>query len=671
MRSFLTLALGLYLLPVSAQTFETTAAAPITDQATLVSPLVVFGLPDSLKSEGFGLEAVCLHVEHESVNRLIITLFAPDGTRVKLTHLNGRDEADHLTNTCFGEEGKYFPLEHPPYYGGYQPVLPLGVVNNGQNPNGVWRLMISEFQGEDYEGQLVQWSLTFGKHPARYDTILSDSQLPILSFDTHGNDIPTDPKITARLRIADHAPDAVNRSSGPFNGFDGPVGIELHGSSSATFWQQSFSFETRDAQGDDLDVPLLGLPAGSDWVLHGPFSDKSLLRNALTFALADAATQAYVPRARFCEVVLNGSYLGVYTLLEKIKRGSDRVDIDKLRQSDVSGDALTGGYIIKVDRKDAPGWHSTFKPAGGGSVYFNYVEPKAADLQPVQMAYIQAFVDSFEQALACPEFDDPEKGWRQFADEASFVEYFLFQEASKNVDAYRLSGHLFKPRNGTLHAGPLWDFNLAWRNANYVGNEVPVGWTFEGEPYGVPFWWEKLLQDAGFVEKLRCRWHVLRQTVLSQRHIFSVIDSLATTLEAPQKRHYDLYPIMGRGIWPNPTPIAKTYAQEIDEMKYWISQRLLWMDARLPGGCGSAVAPAAWVVYPNPVHDQLTVFFEARPPDASVLELVDMTGRVVVQQTNLVFETVLEVQQVEKGFYLLCYRDKTGQLLRVEKIIRL
>jgi hypothetical protein len=415
---------------------------------------------------------------------------------------------------------------------------------------------------------------------------------------------------------------------------------------------------------------------GADWVLHGPFSDKSLLRNALSYALADEASETYVPHARFCEVILNGSYLGVYTLVEKIKRGPARVDVAKLRKSDQQGDALTGGYIIKVDRKDAPGWASPNRPAGGGSVYFNYVYPKADDIQPAQTAYIQAYVDSFETALLRPDFADPTGGWRRFADENSFVEYFLFQEVCKNVDAYRLSGYLYKPRDsdgGKLHAGPLWDFNFAWRNANYADNEIPERWTFEGEPYGVPFWWQRLLEDETFTKNLQCRWVALRESVLSQRHIFGTIDSLTTVLAEPQKRHYTLYPIMGRGLYPNPDPIAKTYEEEIVNMKGWISERLQWVDANLPGTCDERTAgfeTSPWTVFPNPAHDVLTVFFEEKPLQEATLEVRDMTGRLALQERVLAFETNIDLQVLTKGLYLLLYRDKDGQIMRCEKLVK-
>jgi hypothetical protein len=662
---------------LSAQTFSIAPFAPLRDDAPLVSALDVSDLPGSIDTSEFGLEAVCIDLDYDEIHHLIITLYAPDGTMVKLTHLNGRDRADELPNTCFGAKGRYFPFEHPPFKDDeYQPVLPLGVVNNGQNPNGLWRLVMEESDGEDYEGVLTGWSLVFGTRPARPRTSLHSTHLPILKISTGGQTIFDDPKIDAHLSVVDHGPGDLNRPGGPFNGYDGPIGIERHGASSLTFWQPSFSFETRDAQGDDRDVALLGMPPGSDWVLHGPFSDKSLLRNALTYTLASEAGPAYVPRARFCELILDGAYLGVYTLIEKIKRGPQRVDIARMRKTDLSGDALTGGYIIKVDRRNAVGWYSSFVPDGGGKVFFNYVYPKADDIQPAQKAYIQGYVDSFENALARPGFDDPQGGWRRFAEENSFVEHFLFNELSKNVDAYRLSAFLCKARDsegGKLRAGPLWDFNLAWHNANYANNEVPGGWTFDGEDYGVPFWWRRLLDDTAFTQNLQCRWYELRQTVLSQRHIFSVIDSLDAALGTAKDRHYSLFPIMGKGLWPNPSPVAKTYAQEIENTKSWISERLQWIDTYLPGLCPArpeAWQPAPWLVFPNPASEQITVFFESDPGPGASLELSDLAGRVVERQSDVGFESVFVVRNLPAGMYVLTCRNGDGHVLNRVKWVK-
>lgn len=661
-----------------AQMFQSGEVTPIVPGRILVSKISVSGLPDSILQDGFGLESVCVDIEFERMNRLILTLYAPDGTMVKLTHMNGRSGADHFYSTCFGEKGKYFPFENPPYSGGYQPILPLGVVNNGQNPNRNWRLLVETLYAEDMQGDLLSWRLVFGHHPAASENTFKSSALPILSINTLGQHVLDDLKIYARLIVADQGNGQLNATTGPYNAYECPIGIEWHGASSKTFWQPSYSFETRDLAGHDVNVALLGLPAGSDWVLHGPFSDKSLVRNALTLALADRMSHDYVPRTRFCELMLNGQYMGVYTLLEKIKRDVQRVSIPAPSGADPLDESISGGYIIKVDRKDAPGWYSEFRPEGGGSVYFNYVYPNADNIHPNEATYLQAYVDSFEQTLASDYFQEFHTGWRHYADENSFIDYFLNHELCKNVDAYRLSGYLVKPHGwagqGKLKAGPLWDFNLAWRNANYANNEYPEGWTFEGEPYGVPFWWARLLQDSLYRANLACRWQELRATVWTQREIFRVIDSLTTALGAAKNRHFELYPILGRGLWPNPKPIAKTHEEEISNMKTWISRRLVWLDNMLLIACPDAPdyrEPAPLLVYPNPVADFLKIYIEKPAEGAAWLRLKNLSGITVLEQNQLFFETTLHVNQLPAGVYWLEYYDESRAAFYTQKIIKI
>ncbi len=269
---------------VCAQTFSATPMLVIAENGVLETRLDVSGLPQQVDDMRFGLESVCLNLSHNEVKHLIITLYAPDGTLIKLTHLTGRE--DDFQFTCFRDDAKPLAWAKPPYTGAFRSILPLGAANNGQNPNGTWRLVVEQYLGDaDDFGVLERWSLSFGDHPAPYSMPVS-SDLPVFRINTGGRYIPDEPKIPAHLGIAHSPAGARTNFDAPFNLYDGPIGIEWHGASSMSFWQPSFSIETRDTDGDDRDVPLLGLPTGADWVLHGPFTDKSLLRNALTFSLA-------------------------------------------------------------------------------------------------------------------------------------------------------------------------------------------------------------------------------------------------------------------------------------------------------------------------------------------------------------------------------------------------
>lgn len=267
----------------------------------------------------------------------------------------------------------------------------------------------------------------------------TSSNLPIVVIDTHGQAIPDEPKIEADMGIIYNGPGVRNNLSDPFNHYNGKIAIEIRGSSSQQFPKKQYGFETKDAQGKDLDVSLLNMPEEADWILSASYSDKTLMRNVLAYKLANDMGR-YASRTQFCEVVLNGDYHGVYMLMEKIKRDKNRVNISKMEPTDISGDALTGGYIIKIDKlegSDTDGWYSTFLPYPGAwqRIYYQYDTPKLEDLAPEQISYIKNFVFTFENLMTKPEYADPQNGYAQYIDIDSFVDYFILNEISRNVES--------------------------------------------------------------------------------------------------------------------------------------------------------------------------------------------------------------------------------------------
>ncbi len=142
------------------------------------------------------------------------------------------------------------------------------------------------------------------------------SNLPILKITTDGQGIPDEPKVDAQLGIIYNGDGVLNNSDDLPNEFDGKIGIELRGQSSQTFFEKfNYSFEFRDEEGEDIDTSFLNFPKESDWVLHGPYSDKTLLRNDLMMWTARSIGQ-YASRTRFCELIIDEEYLGVYLILE-------------------------------------------------------------------------------------------------------------------------------------------------------------------------------------------------------------------------------------------------------------------------------------------------------------------------------------------------------------------
>ncbi|MCS6934514.1 MAG: CotH kinase family protein [Chitinophagales bacterium] len=573
------------------QTFSASPNAPIPDNNTWeYYPLQVSGLHNNQINTNWGFEKITLTIYHTWVSDLEVWLGAPDGTQVLLfTNVGG--DGDNFINTAF-KKNYTTPIESgsAPFTGNYRPMGDLGLLNNGQNGNGTWYLKIIDSYPFSDQGTLVSWSIRFGNAPAVPDQPFT-TRLPIIKINTFGAGIPDEPKINAEIFIIDNA-NQINRPTDTLYAYRGRIGIEQRGSSSAWAPKKSYGFEIWDTNNQDIDTPLLGMPAESDWILNAHYFDKTLMRNVLAYHIANC-TGHYASRTRFCELFINNQYQGVYVLMEKIKRNKNRVNIAKLTPNDNAGDALTGGYILKIDKftgNGGDGFYSQYPPSNptNDAIFFQYDYPSDVNITPAQKAYIQNYVDSFEHALYGPNFQHITNGFRKYADELSFIDYLILNEVSKNVDGYRLSTYIHKDRQskgGKLIAGPAWDYDIAFFNADYCEAYLTTGWAYDFNYVcpgsAVPAWWERMRQDTLFNARLRCRWHYLRSGVLHIDTLFAFIDTTVAYIDSAQRRNFQLWNIIGVPTWPQPTPLPQSYAEEIQRLKWWLQQRIAWLDQQI------------------------------------------------------------------------------------------
>ncbi len=510
---------------------------------------------------------------------------------------------------------------------------------------------------------------------------LNSSNLPIIVINTNGQEIVDDPKITADMGIIYNGEGVRNAMTDPFNHYNGKIGIEIRGQSSQMFPMKSYSIELWDNSGNSLDKSLFGLPKESDWVLYAPYTDKTLMRNFLAYTMSRELGH-WAANCRFVEVVVNGDYKGIYVFMEKIKRGSGRVPVSKIGAADVSGDAVTGGYIFSID-KEADAWYSSVYPpygTNGQNIRFAYVYPKLSSIVAAQQNYLKNYVDSFEAALNGDQYQDKQNGWRRFADEASFIDYLIVNEVSRNVDSYRLSAYFNKDRQskgGKIVAGPVWDYDLAFRNANYCKGAETSGWAYHfnkdcpQDYWQIPFWWYQFEKDSAFQSNLRCRWKQVRQGSLSDSRIYNLIDSIVTLTAEAQQRHFQRWPVLGQYIWPNPQPIPTSYAGEISALKEWVSARISWISSNIPnaGPCydypASETSSIIAHFYPNPVGSSLTLDIKSSLVQKVLVRITDAMGRTMLSQAcNLHYgENYIPVAagQWSPGIYILSYQADSGE----------
>lgn len=439
---------------------------------------------------------------------------------------------------------------------------------------------------------------------------------------------------------------------------------------------------------------MLGLPVENDWVLHGPYSDKSLIRNVLAYHFAREMGQ-YAPRTKLCELFINDSYLGVYVFMEKIKRDTFRLDIGKLEAHEISGRDVTGGYIFKLDKRDEDEdyWVSPYPAIDGNEIQIIYNYPKPEDIVSEQKAYISNFVTEFEDALAGDNFYDPVLGYKPYIDMQSFIDFFLVNELAKNVDGYRISTFLHKDKDkldriSPIKAGPVWDFNFGFGNADYYDASITSGWQCElqipEDYWSNPFWWIKLRRDPEFFNQLVDSWTDYRNSILSDSRVNNVIDSLTLLLEDAQQRNFNTWPVLNQYIWAN-NYVGGSYENEINYLKNWISERIEWIDSQLdhykyPYSTEMRMGLEAMDlhIFPNPVLEEFNMALRFDRDDDLRVEILNILGQTTYREVFSLSrgEQILhfDPEQVsrampESGIYFLNLHAG-GEFLGTKKIIK-
>lgn len=516
---------------------------------------------------------------------------------------------------------------------------------------------------------------------------LTDSNLPIVVVTVpSGQVINDDTRVVCDMGVIDNPGGARNYVTDPYNDYNGKISIEMRGSTSQQYPKKNYGFETQDISGANNNVSLMGLPVENDWIFYGPYPDKTMIRNMLTYSLSRKMGH-YASGYRACELIINDEYRGVYILLERIKRDNDRVDITKLLPSDLSGEALTGGYIVKVDKLTGQSdynWTSNYN----NKVLFQFHDPEYLELASAQASYMENFVGEFEDAIYGPDFEDVVLGYPNYIETQSFYDFFILQELGRTVDGYRSSSFMHKDRangawNGKMIAGPMWDFNLSYGNADYCDADITTGWQYNFDEIcdfttAIPFWWEKLLESESYRNGLKCRWNELRNGPLHTDSINYFIDSMANYLEEGRIRNFQKWPIIGVYVNWNGF-VGQTYQEDLDFLKSYVAQRSLWMDANLPGGCNAGIAENEFIpeytkAWPNPTNGELNMGFTLQSHGDVVLKLFDFSGRELTRYNfgnykSGSFIESIRIDEFTSGsyFYTLTVNDQivgTGKILK-------
>lgn len=449
----------------------------------------------------------------------------------------------------------------------------------------------------------------------------TDSNLPIVSITTDNDPVSgkpvaiiDNPRVMATMKIIYHIDGSRNYLSELSNDlllyFNGRITIEIRGSSSQDLPKKSYGLTTFKADNvTNNNVPLFGMPKENDWILNSLAFDPTLIRDYLSYNLAQR-TGNYASRGMYCELVVNGIYKGLYLFMEKLKVDDNRINITKLLPTDITGDNITGGYVTKCD-----------KTTGGDPVAWTFVTtnfihdtPNPTAITTQQNNYIYNQFNSLKN-LSLAKNTSISVGYPSIIDIPSFVDFMILNELSSNADGYQLSTYFHKDRNGKLRAGPIWDFNLTFGNDLFVygfDRSKTNVWQFSnGDNEGAKFW-KDLFAEPTYLCYLTKRWQELNAVnqPLYYDSITNNINQTVAKISEAVVRENALWGTVGN------------HATQIANLKAWLKTRIAWMNTQLTNctACKNVTVPSLVISKIN-YHPASTI---AYPTDS--LEFIEITN---------------------------------------------
>jgi hypothetical protein len=382
-----------------------------------------------------------------------------------------------------------------------------------------------------------------------------------------------------------------DQNTSDYLNYNGRIGIEIRGSSSQSLPKKAYALTTLKADNvSNNNVSILGMPSENDWILNGLAFDPSLIRDYLSYNLSRQIGN-YATRTVYCEVVINGDYRGLYVMQEKIKSGTNRVNVTKIASTDNTEPNLSGGYITKADKDTGGDPIAWTMSSYAGSTNFIHELPKPSAVTPQQNTYIyNQFLNL--QATASASNASVVNGFPSVIDVPSFVDFMLINEIASNPDAYQFSTFFHKDRGGKLKAGPIWDFNLTYGNDLFLwgfNRSHTDVWQFaNGDNEGAKFW-KDLFNNSTYKCNFAKRWNQLTQTgqPLNYASLTQFIDQTVSLIAEAKIREEQRWSTTNY-------PSVQFPTTEINNLKTWLSTRISWMTTNLGSfsSCSSSVAPS-------------------------------------------------------------------------------
>lgn len=398
-----------------------------------------------------------------------------------------------------------------------------------------------------------------------------NSHLPILTVNTNGQKIPGESRdgSTIKTEIKIYDDETKNNYLTDEPKITTFANIRYRGNSSMKFDKKGYLIKLMKEDGTKNEQEIMGMSKHNEWVLHGPYLDKTLIRNYMWYNIS-AEIMEYAPNVRFCEIFVDGKYNGIYVMTESISRGiNGRISIDKYDKKDP-----VTGYIIRLDRGEENPFQnlnnfSKYTNILGEKLRFDVVYPSKTFFNSEIKKYIENDYSKFEKALYSFDY----KKYAQYIDVDNFVEYFLINEFTKNYDAGSCSTYLYKNLREKYKLC-VWDFNNCCDNFQEK--------SMRDEEFSLlgTVWYRMLFKDDQFTEKVIQKYWQLRKTYFNEEYLNNYIDDTLAYLGDAVDRNFEVwgYTFEKNDLLKPEERNIKSKEEAVKQLKEFIAERIKYLD---------------------------------------------------------------------------------------------
>lgn len=350
--------------------------------------------------------------------------------------------------------------------------------------------------------------------------------------------------------------------------------IRYRGRSSLGFDKKNMLIKFVNEKDEKIKKEFLGMPSDNEWVLHGPFIDKTLIRNYMWYNIGQEIMDAS-PKTRIIELYIDNEYQGVYVAIESVTQSEkSRVKMDSFNKK-----SIATSYLIQLD--DEIGTPLTNINSFSSYTYNKYDSlnlvikyPNEKELTEEVRKYIYDDFSQFEKLLYSYDY----KEYKKYIDIDSFVNYFIINEFTQNYDANKLSTYIYKNVSGKYKMY-IWDFNSA--NNNYSNDFLEEGKQRFDLNKGL--WFEMLLKDPDFVEEIIKKYKELRKTYLSDEYLNNYIDKTVEYLGSAIDRNFEIWGYTFSEDYKKfkTNYMPTSYSDAVNQLKSSIQKRAEWMDENI------------------------------------------------------------------------------------------